>query len=311
LVDASDDFVAAIAMKLEVEVFNRGEDIPCDGKLCIMNKGLVVRGGMIKGRGSTWGEDFVLSSSLRRPVKAWVLAFNELLTLSQDSFYEIFASVSADDYRFCRKIIAKMTVIRGIIREAGRLVQQDPSLASRLGEGPKVPYFGSPLKAPDQQDPAPKSAQQEEEVIKESMRKLARQTTSMIKPTSRNRQSILLKNLDKKRAADLVDSEQKERRVQIKERMATATEEGSSGQPQTGATSVDRESQLRKLMREELLPLYQEVAAIRRELTAVAAPQAPASPATSFRREPFDPGITDDLVEGSSLETARSRFLCH
>ena len=76
------------------------------------------------------------------------------------------------------------------------------------------------MKAPDQQDPAPKSAQQEEEVIKESMRKLARQTTSMIKPPPRNRQSILLKNLDKKRAADLVESEQKERRVQIKERMA-------------------------------------------------------------------------------------------
>merc|ERR1719247_3408854 len=114
------------------EVYNKGESIFLDGKLCIINRGLVVRNGMIKSRGSTWGDDFVLSSSLRRPGTAMVLAFAELLVLQQDAFYEILSSANADDFRKCRKIIVRMTVMRGVVREAWSRLRQDPSLADRI-----------------------------------------------------------------------------------------------------------------------------------------------------------------------------------
>ena len=57
--EASDKFVAAIALKLKIEVYNKNETIFLEAKLCIINKGIVVKNGMIKMSGSTWGDDFV------------------------------------------------------------------------------------------------------------------------------------------------------------------------------------------------------------------------------------------------------------
>jgi hypothetical protein len=251
--DASDGFLAAIALQLNTEVFNKGESTDTAGKLCIVNKGLVFRGGMVKGRGSTWGEDFVLSPSLRREMNAWVLVFAELLTLSHMDFHDIFASVSSEDFRFCRRIIVKMTVMRGIVREAGRLLKEEPALKQRLNYRLRS-------------EPGEESTR--------SSNKMFRCKTS-----------ILLTNLEKKRVADEIADEDKERRTAILEKMAEADLEelskDPSGSPQTGVSvSLIRHVIRAELQRSEsqsdllLQRVLDEVGQIRQDLNAVAS-QAP------------------------------------
>jgi hypothetical protein len=268
--DASDGFVAAIAVKVNTEVFNKAEDIRASGKLCIMNKGIVVRAGMIKCQGSTWGEDFVLSPSLRREEKAIVLAFAEILTLSHDDFYQIFASVSADDYRFCRKIIAKMTVVRGIIRHAQRLLNEDPSLSGRL-------------------------------LFRLQANRTERDATNKRSSKLYHRKnSILMRNLEKKRAADAIADEQKERRTAIRESRTEPDEDELSGSLQTGVSvSLIRHVVRAELRRSEdqsdklLQRILQEVGQIRRELNAVASPE----PEDTASRETAPPSFNPDLDE--------------
>ena len=115
-------------------MYSTGEDLLSDGKLFIISRGLVVRNSMIKSSGSTWGEDFIFTKALRRPAKAFVLAFAELLTLTQDAFFELLGDASADDYKHCRLKIVKLTVVRCLITEARRRLLEDPSLAKHLSK---------------------------------------------------------------------------------------------------------------------------------------------------------------------------------
>ena len=75
--ESSDEFIAAISLMLRTEVYSVGEELLSDGKLHIINKGLILRNSMIKTCGSTWGDDFIFSKALRRPGKA--IVFGALL----------------------------------------------------------------------------------------------------------------------------------------------------------------------------------------------------------------------------------------
>jgi hypothetical protein len=202
---------------------------------------------MIKGRGSTWGEDFVLSAALRREERAWVLTFTEILTLAHEAFYEIFASVSTDDFRFCRKIIVKMTVVRGIIHYAGRMLNKDPSLGARL-------MYRIRSDHPEDQDQSLRTSQK----------------------VLRRRSSILLTNLEKKRAADAIADENRERKIGIRDRLTELDGDELDG-PQAGVSvSLIRQVIRAELRRSEdqsdvlLQSILHEVGQMRLELNAVA-----------------------------------------
>ena len=115
--ETSDQFIAALSLHLHTEVYSTGEDILSDGKLFIINRGLILRHSMIKGCGTTMGDDFIFGKILRRPVKAIVLAFAELMTLTQDAYFEVLVEASEVDYRSCRRKIVRLTVIRSVITQ--------------------------------------------------------------------------------------------------------------------------------------------------------------------------------------------------
>jgi hypothetical protein len=130
--DVSDELVGTISLRLRTECYSTGEAFYTDGKLYIVNRGLILRNSMFKFSGSTWGEDFIFSKALRRPLKSIILAFAELMTLSQDAFYSILEDATQEDYDETRGKIVRLIVTRGIINEARRRLLEDPSLVSRI-----------------------------------------------------------------------------------------------------------------------------------------------------------------------------------
>ena len=130
--DVSDELVGTISLRLRTECYSTGEAFYTDGKLYIVNRGLILRNSMFKFSGSTWGEDFIFSKALRRPLKSIILAFAELMTLSQDAFYSILEDATQEDYDKTRGKIVRLIVTRGIINEARRRLLEDPSLVARI-----------------------------------------------------------------------------------------------------------------------------------------------------------------------------------
>ena len=130
--DVSDELVGTISLRLRTECYSTGEAFYTDGKLYIVNRGLILRNSMVKFCGSTWGEDFIFSKALRRPLKSIILAFAELMTLTQDAFYSILEDATQEDYDKTRGKIVRLIVTRGIINEARRRLLEDPSLVSRI-----------------------------------------------------------------------------------------------------------------------------------------------------------------------------------
>jgi hypothetical protein len=120
--EASDAFIARIAVETKSEVLAQGESITqhVKGKLVIIQRGLSVRNGKVTSTGQVWGEDFVLSAHLRRVSSTIALTFVEVLTYDPISFYDALADASQKDYDIMRKHIVRFIFVRGMLYAAAQ-----------------------------------------------------------------------------------------------------------------------------------------------------------------------------------------------
>jgi hypothetical protein len=95
-------------------VYAQAEEVNLPGFLVIVNRGLVVRGGAVKGRNKCFGEDFMLGEKLRTILPTLSLTFVELLLLDQAQFHAVMSIAPIEDYHSVRTAVLRFTLIRGI-----------------------------------------------------------------------------------------------------------------------------------------------------------------------------------------------------
>jgi len=116
---ASNDFVASVALCMRCAVYIQGEKmLDCIDKLSVLNRGVVVRAGAVKRRGSSWGEDFVLAKQLQYHVASLALTFVEIVCLTASDFAEATMSATAEDHELIRKGILRLKFCRVLVFNA-------------------------------------------------------------------------------------------------------------------------------------------------------------------------------------------------
>merc|ERR1719171_3020614 len=114
LKQCSDKFVSQICENLRITVYAQGEDINLPGYLCLISRGVVARGGVVKGRNKCFGEDFMLGERLRVQLSARALTFVELLLLQHDQWHSLIGHIAPEDFTTIRKFVVRLTVVRGV-----------------------------------------------------------------------------------------------------------------------------------------------------------------------------------------------------
>jgi len=83
--------------------------------LCVVNRGVASRGGVVKTAGTFWGEDFILESwDLKNHVDCRALTYVEVLMLTRESFFDCLEGFPTEA-EAVRKATVRMAVHRGVL----------------------------------------------------------------------------------------------------------------------------------------------------------------------------------------------------
>lgn len=129
--------------------------LDCQSKLCVLNRGVIVCGGAIKKKGSTWGGDFILATHLQYLRLCLALTYTEVLTLSVSDFNDVMASAYQQDRMLLRHNITWLKCTRIIIANA----RKEKSRMCKSLSSQKINYKRTIL---DMQNPPQKQSQAEE-----------------------------------------------------------------------------------------------------------------------------------------------------
>jgi len=114
-----DDFIASVSLCLRPAVYIQGEKmLDTIDKLCVLNRGVVVRYAVVKRKGSSWGDDFVLARRLQYWVASTALTFVEIVCLTASAFAEATKSATKEDYELIRKGILRLKFCRVLVINA-------------------------------------------------------------------------------------------------------------------------------------------------------------------------------------------------
>lgn len=140
----SERFIEYMAQGLVVRVYPQAEEINLPAQLCFINRGIVVMGGAVKGRDKCFGEDFMLTDSLRATLPILALTFVELLCLSAERYREVMKAAEPEDYKRVRRWVCRLTLLRGVKVSAQRYRERrDAELkAAGLYVEKKLSIFG-------------------------------------------------------------------------------------------------------------------------------------------------------------------------
>jgi len=96
-------------------VFMPQEKAGVSDALCVVNRGVASRGGVVKTAGTFWGDDFILESwDLKDHIDCRALTYVEVLVLTRESFFDCLEGFPAEA-EAVRKATVRMAVHRGVL----------------------------------------------------------------------------------------------------------------------------------------------------------------------------------------------------
>jgi len=120
LADLPRDFLAGLAVQLQVEVHTQQECFGEPWTLYILLRGLCVRSMRVHKSGSVWGEDFILASrQLLDTTRAFCLTFVELSSMTRDDFTKLVRR-HPEVWQSVRWAVVRMAVKSAVVRESRR-----------------------------------------------------------------------------------------------------------------------------------------------------------------------------------------------
>jgi len=134
LQDVSLEFQAEVSMKLQQRIYTGGERFGEVWHLYALRHGLVARKGVLRilSRGSTWGEDVILSDiTLMEDPSVFCLAYTEVLIFSKADLEEILRELPREQHRI-RKYVVRLAGRRGLLRNAIMKRRDVPCMRRRL-----------------------------------------------------------------------------------------------------------------------------------------------------------------------------------
>lgn len=111
----SQNFLVAVAMRMQTKMFERHEHIPIRESLCVVERGCVANLGTVLVVGSTWGEDLILShKSLRYDTNPIAMTYCEIKYLERYQLQDCLQEFP-EDAKKVRSSTVKLAIIRGVI----------------------------------------------------------------------------------------------------------------------------------------------------------------------------------------------------
>eukprot|EP00746_Dinoflagellata_sp_MGD_P033740 gnl/MRDRNA2_/MRDRNA2_180598_c0_seq1.p1 gnl/MRDRNA2_/MRDRNA2_180598_c0~~gnl/MRDRNA2_/MRDRNA2_180598_c0_seq1.p1 ORF type:complete len:378 (+),score=59.81 gnl/MRDRNA2_/MRDRNA2_180598_c0_seq1:111-1136(+) len=132
----SDEFAAQVAQHMVASMFCPEEVMYIkDPKLCIVSRGLVGRFGRVIRKGGVYGEDFILTNEqLRMDVAAIAITYAEIMSIGQKSFLTLVQQASQFDAGEVRMGFIQLAVMRGVLRLA-HILREDEKLRCSFLDG--------------------------------------------------------------------------------------------------------------------------------------------------------------------------------